>query len=99
MTIQDLLNWMRAKLRAWLGVKDVDLKDLYDALMDKDGQLVRSEHLRDRLDELAEAYAKDPRRIEIAKEKAEKLNVVPGFTPRSARISRWEADRKATPKK
>jgi hypothetical protein len=99
MTVQDLLNWLRAKLRAWLGVKDISLNDIFEAIMDKQGHFIRSEDLRDRLDELAEAYAKDPRRIEIAKEKAEKLNVVPGFTPRSARISRWEADRKATPKK
>ena len=88
----------RTWLRDWLGVKTIDLSDLYEALMDSDGHLVNVGELEARVKALQDAYAEDPRRKEIEKEKAEAPTVMGGFRPRSARIRAWEQDRKAKPK-
>lgn len=99
MTIQDAINWLRAKLRDWLGVKDVDLSQIYSALRDQSGNMIDTLDLKLRIETLETAYAADPRRAEIAKEKAEQPNHIAGFTPRSKRIAAWQDQRRAEPKK
>lgn len=55
--------------------------------------------LEKRIDDLEKAYANDPRRLEIAKEKAEAPKAMGGFIPRSKRVAIWEGERRAKPKK
>jgi len=84
-------------LKAW---RDWLLRNPYEFVRKEqyrfDEQL---ETLTKRMDDLEAAYAADPRRAEIAKEKAEQPNHIAGFTPRSKRIAAWEGQRKAEPKK
>lgn len=98
MTVQDAIDWLRNKLRSWLELPEMqDQLDMIEKLERSDDEQIRL--LKGRIEELESAYAVDPRRAEIAKEKADKLNVVPGFTPRSKRIATWEGQRRAEPKK
>lgn len=94
MTIGSLPNWIRNGLRRWLGIPEPQITiDDISAVVDEQNKL------KDRVQALEDAYAADPRRAEIAKEKAEQTNHLPGFTPRSKRIATWEGQRKAEPKK
>ena len=97
MKIQDAAGsiWLRNRLRAWLGIESA--ADVYIA-----GTLYTKEKLEElfqRVETLEQAYAQDPRRAEIAKEKAEAPQVMGGFTPRSKRIREWESQHRAQPKK
>ena len=80
-----LLNWLLWEMRERINNSESNTHTLI-------------QQLEARIKDLEEAYAQDPRRAEIAKEKAEAPQVMGGFVPRSKRIRAWEEQRRAQPK-
>lgn len=88
MTIQDLINKLRKWLQNWIGLQNyLTKKEQLDDL----GMLVEAQNqLTERIEALEQAYLEDPRRKEIAAEKEQAKNLVPGFRPFSKRKAAWE---------
>lgn len=100
--IKEWINLLRVRLHLWLVAEPIRLSTVAmrkEWLDDLSVVIDEQNKLKDRVQALEEAYAADPRRAEIAKEKAEQPNHIAGFTPRTKRIAAWQDQRRAEPKK
>lgn len=104
MTVGDLIRKLRRWMLKWLDVPDYrEVQSLLTQETDRrlEHDRLNSEsiiELTARVETLENAYANDPRRAEIEKQKAEQPITMGGFTPRSKRIAVWQAERRAKPK-